>query len=316
MALDRLDGMLAKVESVYGTDAAPIAADDGVLVNDRIWTPANPTHAFENTREDAASGTLFSLFPATPSGRIVEFEVSWEARGAGAAYSASILPEADALLQAGALARVDDFTGGTENVTYSPADSGHKSATVYLYAGGNLYKIVGVRTRFRIPITAGGRSTFVFACMGIMIAAPAVGALPSITYDTTIAPPSVNMSLDVGGGTWSPAAFRAELDGGQAMERSDSLNAAEGVESFDIVGFDPILTLNARTTALATYDPYADVRARTTRALAFQAGTVQYNKFDLAVVDAYVRDPSHSVDAGQVAWDLEYILQDYALKFN
>lgn len=102
------------------------------------------------------------------------------------------------------------------------------------------------------------------------------------------------------------------MAGGQDVQRLDSVNAAEGIFSFEIVGFDPIMTVNARTTILATYDPYADMRARTSRAIAIAAGTVQFNKWDIAVVDAYVRDPSHSVDNGVVAYDLEYILQDYA----
>lgn len=316
MALDRLDGLLAKVEATYATDSVPVIADDGVLVDDRLWTPANPTHAFENTREDAASGSLFSLFPATPRGRIIEFEITWDARGAGSAYSLTNLPEADPLLQASGLARVDDFTVSAEKVTYSPSATPTGSATVYIYAGGVLYRIVGCRGVLRIPIVAGEQSRFVFAMMGILVTDPATTPLPVIVYDSTIAPPSVNMALDIGSGVWSPDAFRFELQGGQDIQRLDSVNAVEGVSSFEIVGFDPMATLNARTTLLATYDPYADVRARTTRTIDIQAGTVQYNKWDLAIIDAYVRDPSHSVDNGVVAWDLEYILQDYALKFD
>lgn len=314
MALDRLDGLLAKIEGTYGTDSAPVAGTDGVLVDERLWNPTNPEHAFENTREDAASGTLFRLFPATPRGRMVEFEITWDARGAGAAYSISVLPEADPLLRACGLLRTDDFAGGTENIIYTPRDTGHESCTVHVHAGGNRYQIVGCRGVLAIPISAGGQSRFVFSMSGIMIVNPATIALPSITYDATIAPPSVNMALTVG--PWSPDAFSLELAGGQDIQRLDGVNAVEGIQEFAIVGFDPIMTVNARTTVLATYDPYADMRARTSRAIAIAAGTVQYNKWDLAVVDAYVRDPSHSVDNGVVAYDLEYILQDYALTFD
>ncbi len=316
MALDRLDGLLAKLEVTYATDSVPVIADDGVLVDDRLWTPANPTHAFENTREEAASGSLFSLFPATPRGRIVEFEITWDARGAGAVYSSTVLPEADPLLQACGLARVDDFAGGSENIIYSPSATPTASATVYIYAGGQLIRIVGCRGVLRIPVIAGEQSRFVFSMMGIVVTDPATTALPVIVYDSTIAPPSVNMALDVDTGLWSPEAFRFELQGGQDIQRLDSVNAVEGVSSFEIVGFDPIAAINARTTILSTYDPYADMRARTSRAIDIQAGTIQYNKWDIAIVDAYVRDPSHSVDNGVVAWDLEYILQDYALKFD
>lgn len=314
MALDRLDGMTAKIETTYATDSVPLVGTDGVLVDERLWNPTNPTHAFENTREDAASGTLFSLFPAIPRGRIVEFDITWDARGPGAVLSLAVLPEADPLLRACGLERVDDFTVSLENVIYKPRDTGHESCTIYVHAGGNLYRIVGCRGVLRIPISAGGQSRFVFSMSGIMLTDPVTFTFPSITYDSTIAPPSVNMALTVG--AWSPDSFTFELAGGQDIQRLDSVNAAEGVAEFAIVGFDPIITVNARTPILATYDPYADLRARTSRAIAIAAGTVQYNKWDIAVVDAYVRDPSHSVDNGVVAWDLEYILQDYALKFD
>ncbi len=315
MALDRLDGLLAKIESAYATDSVPVAATDGVLVDERLWSPSNPTHAFENTREDAASGSLFSLFPAVPRGRIIEFDITWDARGAGAAYSASVLPEADPLLRACGLLRVDDFTGGSENVSYAPRDTGHESCSIYVFAGGVRYRIVGVRGVLRIPVSAGGQSRMVFAMQGIVLSNPDTVTLPSITYDSTIAPPSVSMGLSVGG-IWSPDAFTFELAGGQDIQRLDGVNDAEGIQEFAIVGFDPIATINARTTVLATYDPYADLRARTTRTIVINTGTVQYNKWDISITDAYVRDPAHSVNNGVVAWDLEYILQDYALKFD
>lgn len=317
MALDRLDGLLAKLEVTYGLDPTPVAADDGVRVMERVWENAGPTHAFENLRPDAPSGTLFPLPPATPRGRMVEFTITWDARGAGAAYSATVLPEGDPLLQASGLARVDDFTVSAETVTYSPADTGHKSCTVWAYAGGVLFKIVGVRCRLRIPISAGGFSRFVFDCSGIMVLDPATIALPSITYDSTVSPPGVNMALDVGGGTWIPDSFQLDLDGGQQIERLDGVNETEGIQEFAIIGFDDAsMAIQARTTLLATYDPYADMRNRTARAIAIQAGTVQYNKWDIAIAAGYAKDPTHSVDSGVVAWTVDYQLLDYAIKFD
>ena len=54
---------------------------------------------------------------------------------------------------------------------------------------------------------------------GIMLSDPATEAFPSITYDTQIAPPSVNMALLVG--AWSPDAFTFELAGGQVHVERD-----------------------------------------------------------------------------------------------
>ncbi len=315
MALDRLDGLLAKKEVTYALDPVPTAALDGVRVTERVWEAVGPTHAFENLQDDVASGTLFPIAPAQPRGRMQDFTITWDARGAGAAYSVTVLPEADPLLQACGLVRVDDFAVSAENVTYSPADTGHASCTVYAYAGGVLYIYVGCRGRLRIPISAGGLARFVFEMQGIMTAVPVTTVLPAVTYDSVTAPPSVNMALTVG--AWSPESFSLELDGGQSIERLDSVNAAEGIETFEIVSFEEAaMAIQARTTVLATYNPYADVRARTSRAIAIQAGTVQYDKWDVAVLNAYANDPNHTVNNAVVAWDVGYKLLDYAIRFN
>ena len=62
----RLDGFAAKVETTYGTDIVPVPATDAVRVSERVFSNLTISHAFENTREDAASGSLFTLAPAKP----------------------------------------------------------------------------------------------------------------------------------------------------------------------------------------------------------------------------------------------------------
>ena len=126
------------------------------------------------------------------------------------------------------------------------------------------------------------------------------------------------------GGVWSPDFQSAELDLGADIQQLDSGNAAEGVGEFAIAGFASRYRLQARTppgaTPLATYDPYDDVRERTTRTLVQALGTggdsSSYNRLSLDVTEAYARDPSHIDQSGFVAWDIEYILQDLDLVFD
>ena len=320
----RLDGLAAKIEATYGTDSTPGPTTDAVRVSERVWSSINISHAFENLRPDAASGSLFELFPAEPGGRVVELEIAWDARGAGAAYaSGTTYPEASPLFRSCGLDEAFDATPGDETVTYTPLDTGHESCTIYAYAGSMLFKIVGCRGNLVWPVTAGQLGVMRFRMRGIMESAPSNLALPAFTYQAVVPEPAAGLGMSVDG-TWSPDLISAELDLGANVQQLDSGNAAEGVGEFAISGFAPRYRLQARTpsgaTPLTTYDPYDDVRTREPRTLVQALGTggdsTTYNRINLDVTDAYVRDPQHVDNNGFVAWDLEYILQDLAIVFD
>lgn len=310
----RLEAVLAKEEAVYGTDAAPVGTADAVRLSQRAFSTFTPKHVWENTREDVSNASLIQLDPALPKGRFGELEIHWDARGAGAAYAdPATLPEADALFQA---CGYDQTVVPSTSVAYDPLDSGHLSATIWGYGSGNIYKFVGCRGSFEIPMTAGAFTRTIFRMQGIMIADPIAGALPALTYASPIPASCVNVALTIG--AWSPGAYTASFNAGVEVVRLDSLNATEGIESFEIVAHKPIFTVAARTVALATFDPYDDVRTRTARAIDFTAsGPGTFNDIGLAVTEAYARDPGHGENEQMAAWDpVEYICQDAIVLFD
>lgn len=311
----RLDGLLAKVESTYGTDSAPANATDGVRVSERVWSTLRLEHAFPGTRDGVANGSLIPpAQPAIPAGRMVTLDIAWEARGAGAAYAAAVRPEADALLRACGFASTVDATVGAENVAYSIADSGHESATIYAYAAGNVYKIIGCRGNVVWPVTAGENGILRFQMQGILSAEPDAAALPSITYDAVV--PAVAKGMTVTIGAWSPDLLEAEFDAGISVQRLDSATAADVVAQFAVAEAIPSLSISARTVALATHDPYTDASTPTSKAAAVELGGTQYNRIKLADAAAWGSYPEHIEDQGFTGWRIGYRLTDPTITFD
>src|SRR6266850_8326230 len=93
---EHIFGLYAKKESVYGTDAAPVATD-AVKTMEPLWSHITPDYVWANERLMDPTGGLLPHASAPPRGRVAAVEIAWRLRGAGAAYSASVFPEGDPL---------------------------------------------------------------------------------------------------------------------------------------------------------------------------------------------------------------------------
>ncbi|HEX7050175.1 MAG TPA: hypothetical protein VF188_08250 [Longimicrobiales bacterium] len=311
----RLDGLLAKVETTYGEDAAPSPATDAVRVSERVWSSITLEYAFPGRRDDAASGSLIPLGPVPRKGRIVTVNIAWEARGAGAAYSASVKPEASALLRACGLEETLDATAGSEAYTYAPADEGHESCTIYAYAGGNLYKIVGCRGTVTWPVEVGAVAIIRFQMQGLLVEDPVAASLPAITYQAQLPPVAAGMVLTVG--SWTPAkVFNAEFAEGAEIQRIDDATADDAVREFAITQILPSYRLQAYAADLGTYNPYAQSQAAAAVAIQQTLGTQQYNKVALDTSEAYVEAIAHTEQNQFTAWDLTYQVRDFTIAFR
>ena len=312
-----LEGLAAKVESTYGTDATPDPASDAIRVADRLWTGVRPVYAFPNTREDVATSGLIEAPPGLPAGRLVETDVVVELTGAGAAYSSAtpVRPPVDPLLVAAGLGRTHTDTGGSESVAYSPADTGHASATIYIWAGGKLFKLVGCRTSIVWPGPAGGQGRLNIRIQGFMVSDPTEVALPAFTYVNQLAPVAKGMGIALD--AWAlPNVREFEFDLGAEVQRLDDANAAEAIEGFFITRFRPTYRLSARTVALGTFDPYAHQKNRTVVTITQTLGSTQYNQVKLNSSEARLFEAEHSDDGGFTGWDLTFQLRNATLTFD
>ena len=208
----RLDGLLAKIESTYGTDSVPVVGTDGVRVSQRLWSTLQLSYAWENLRRDIISGSVFPPVPASPVGRMVTMDIAWEIKGAGS----DIQPEAAPLIRACGWSETD----GALMFTYAIAAQPHDSCTIYAYAGGMLFKIVGCRGTLKWSHVPGELGAMHFNMMGLLTADPAASALGVITsYDATVPLAGVAYGLTVG--SWSPDVIAAEFNQGATVQRLD-----------------------------------------------------------------------------------------------
>lgn len=318
----RLEALLAKEESTYGSDPTPSASTDAIRVVGRIWEALAPEFAFPNKREDVVSNSLVKVAPGTPAGRIMSLDFAVQLIGAGAAYSSStpVRPDIDALLMSCGMSRTHVDTGGSETVSYALADSSHLSCTIYAYAGGDLLKVTGCRGNWTWEATAGGLGQIRFQMQGFLATAPAETAVASATYDSVKPPAAVNMGLAIvpnGGSSWTPATANVTVTPGQNVVRLDDVNATDGIEAFEIVTTEPRFTMSARKPDLSDYDPWARALSAVDHTIDMTLGSTQYNRVDLDVELAHLlSDPPPGNDQGFAAAELEYELLDLVLRFD
>lgn len=317
----RIEGLLVKEESAYGTDPTPTPADNGVRGVGRIWTAMTSEYVFPNRREEVVSNSLIKAPPGPPTGRVMSLEYTVQLMGAGAPYSSAtpVRPECDPLLVSSAMSRTHDDTGSAEKVTYAFADSGHLSCTIWAYAGKKLFKLVGCRGTWTWSPQAGGLGQITFRMQG-MLASSANSTVPSITYDSVMPPAAVGMGLAVvpnGGGSWTPKFSGMEIQAGVSIERMDDANAADGIEGFEVSEIAPVVSFQPRVVDLSTYDPYAHRAAPTDHTIDMTLGATQYNRVGLDVNAAYLMtDPGFAEENGFAAYAAEYECQDFALVFS
>jgi len=326
----KLRGMMAKVETGgYGVDAAPVITTDAVRVRGPLRLRVVP--AFPNFREDVALATIIGeAVPGEPAGFMVEFDVDLELTGAGAAYAAAVLPQVHPFLVGSGMAPEVVTTVGSETVTYTMADTGHGSFTVWAYTeSGKLIKINGCRCTWSIPITAGELAVLRCTVSG-MVNAPVTGVteadLAVLTYDAVKPPPLKGLALAIVNATdtWDPPRFQsATINAGVSIQRlDDASDATNGIEQFAISEIKPTFEINARSVALADYD-YVVARGYSTavpplpHTIDLTCGATQYNKWGLDVNVAYLENyPDPQEDNGFASGTYLYKCNDLALLFN
>lgn len=317
----RLEALLAKEESTYGTDPTPAAADDAIRHVGPLWTSIDPAFAFENLRDDVVSNSLVQIAPGGPKGRMVTLDIVTPLIGAGAAYASGtpVRPDTDALFRACGMSRTHVDTGGSESVSYALADTSHGSTTIWAYAGGDLLKIVGCRGDFVWEMTAGGLGRIRWTLQGLLSTAPAETAVPTATYDAVEPPAAVNIGLSIDPGTpvWTPNAAGVSVTPGNNVIRHDDVSAADGIEQFRIASRSPRFTFTPRKPDLSDYTVWAHGLARTVNTIDATLGTTQYNRVDLDIETAYLMtDPQPGEDQGFAAAELEYLLRDLVIRFD
>lgn len=273
----KLSTVLAKVETTEGTDSAPTAAD-GFFA---MITPPSAQVDFHRIAPHTGAG---SQLPGVIGARRWECQVEQLLRGAGAAYSASVLPKADALLRAGGFAAAGSFTVGAEKWEYTLRSSGFESFSVYQYVDGVRYKFLGCRCLpvLRFPL---GQPARLVAQLRALWDDPADAANVVPTGEPTLAyPVLLSSALQIGSQNFAPKHGEITIDLGRQITPREDGGPATGFAGMEMLAERaPTLTMEAEATTEAGFPFWANLKNATQMDCTFQVGATQYNRFKVNI---------------------------------
>jgi hypothetical protein len=274
----RLTGLLAKPETVYGTDSLPVPGTDGIQLEEHIFSNIEVDHLEQNERKDVAGSRMGRHASASPSGRFAKLTIAVAVKGAGAAYAEAVRPEMDVLLRICGFAPTVDATADAESISYVPIDELHESATLYAYTAGSLFKVVGCRGRLvSLPSVPARISVMRIEVMGLLLEDPIDAALPAIIYPGRAVKPPVSDKVVTLDGFGAPSGsftleFNTELP---AKPRGGTPGGHAG---YDIMGYDPTAKVQIDSPNKAVWNPWAVHGAGALFPWSHNIGDVQYNR--------------------------------------
>ncbi|MCR4300183.1 MAG: hypothetical protein NUV51_01090 [Sulfuricaulis sp.] len=280
--------ILAKIESVYGTDSVPTGAANAILARNLSIVPLN---AELHKREVVLP--VFGDLGAIPGSAHVTVEFEVELAGGGAAGTA---PPWGPLVRA--CARAETISAGVDAL-YAPVAGAFEAVSIYFHLDGLRHRLTGCRGKLALSLNHDAIPVLKFSMVAIYNA-PTDTALPTLTLTAWQKPLPVNkvntptFTLH----TYAAVLSSLEIDDGTVVNFKDYVNAAEEVR----VGGRPGVTGTAKVEAklLATKDWFALARAGTMGALNLIHGTAAGNKVQIEAAQVQIGNPTYE-DADGVA---------------
>ncbi|HEX8276030.1 MAG TPA: hypothetical protein VF615_25560 [Longimicrobiaceae bacterium] len=278
----RLTGLLAKIETEYGTDSLPVPGTNGIQLEEHIWSNIDVDHLEQNERKDVAGARMGRHASAQPSGRFAKLTLTVGVKGAGAAYAAATRPEMDVLLRIAGFQATVDATATSESITYVPIDEAHESATLYAYSAGSLFKVVGCRGRLVSLTSIPARICIArFEVMGLLLEDPTDVALPAIVYaGRNVKPPVSDQVVTLG--TYGAPSGSFTLEFNTELPAKPRGGTPGGHAGYDIMGYDPTAKVQIDSPTKAVWNPWAIHAAGTLFAWEHAIGGSQYNRLTIA----------------------------------
>ena len=287
----------AKIETTYGTDAAP-AATDAILVQE----PTPPASEGLRMNERPVVSANISPKQAIYGGRLATVSFKAEIKGSGTAGTA---PELDALFQSCGFAST---IVASTSVTYNPASTGHKSCTIYYYLDGTLHKLTGCRGTVSFALETGALPMASFTMTG-HVSNPTDVSIVTPTYDSTVPAALVSVPFTIGG--YSAVINALNFDMGTTIAKPNDISASDGYGDVQITAYKPTGSFDPENTLIATQDWYSKFTAGTLMALTTGVigGTAGIKvKFDMPAI--YYSDIGHADRDGVATLDTPYAAVD------
>lgn len=299
--------LLAKIESVYGTDPTPTGAANAILTKDlSINLMQGQTVQRGTDREVLGNELTYHVAPYTT----ISFGV--ELAGSGTAGTA---PAFGPLLQACGFTETD----GASDVVYTPMSNAFPSVTLYYHQDGLLHKVTGARGTVTFSLSPGGIPTMNFTFTGLRNA-PSDTALPTPTLTAFQTPIPIT---DAATPTFTLHGYAATM-GGFNLDLANEVvyRNVVGEESVQIVDRAPKGDVSIEETALATKNFHSICAAHTTGALQMIHGSTAGNIVTLDAPVVQLLSPSYADSNGILMLNMQLALipnlgnDELSLKFT
>lgn len=267
--LTRKRVIAAAIETVPGTAEAITVTDGGLLI---ITPKIEVNIGMENRKVIVPSLSNLPDIAGTQSATLT-FQA--EIKGAGAAYSATVLPALDKYLQACGFSSIVDTTAGAETVTYDPISDSVPSLTMYLFEDGVVKKMQGCRGTCKIMGENGKPAYVDFTFTGVW-AGIADLAIIAPTFLATVPPVLLSAAFSID--TYAAKITTLDIEIANSVSLRDDISTASGFTVAEIVSRLPVATFNPEMNLVATYDWFGKWLLGGTGALSLSMGAVQYNK--------------------------------------
>jgi hypothetical protein len=270
--------IIAKIETVYGTDSVPLGAN-AIGVTDLKVEPAKGT---KKKREIYYPDFSTQPHIITQQHQAVSFTV--ELKGGGAAGT---VPECGVLLRSCMMS--ETISAGVD-VAYQPVSEDFESCSIYVNQDGILHKLPGFRGTVKFNVNGGDYPTAFFS--GLALAVSPADVAPVVPVYTSVVPVEVNeVNTTFTFGGFAAVLHSLEVDLGVSTKFRELPNQEAAIM---ITGRDCKGSLTMDAIKNADHNFWADWAAATPLVLAMAHGTVAGNIVEIDAPKAQM----DSVDYG------------------
>lgn len=223
--------VLAKIESIYGTDPAPVEGSNAILTKNLQRT----LYDGNRVQRDLVKPYMGNDHSINTAPFVsVTFDV--ELAGANAK---GVAPQFGVLLRACGL---DETVVAITSVTYAPVSTAFESATIYYNYDGEMQKIIGARGSYKISLSKGQIPMISFTFIG-RYARPT--AVPQYTPTYTAAAPLPFSSYNT-----TTFSVHAQAVYGESF----TLDSGNDVKHRNLSGFDGVLITDRNPTGNTMFE--------------------------------------------------------------
>lgn len=286
--------ILAKIETVYGTDSVPVEATDAMLVENIGWSNEG-LRMNERPAVRANIGMLQQVFGGTLRG--ITFDV--ELKGSGGAVD--LPPEFGPLLRC---CGWGETINAAVDVTYDPVSTGHESVSIYYFQDGIRYILLGCIGNVSFNLETGGIGKMSFTIVGHSVT-PTDVALASPTYTSNVPVPIINVPFVIGG--YSAVINALGFDMGNTVANVPDMSATDGYGQVRITKRDVTGSYDPEAVIVATDDPHSDLAAGTSLALGTGViGSATGNKYEISMPGVVYRELGPGDRDGVRTYDISF----------